>query len=32
VKRDPGFAALEDAIWDLVDARQERGDSVGRPA
>jgi NitT/TauT family transport system ATP-binding protein len=32
VKRDPRFVALEDAIWDLVDARQERGDSVGRPA
>jgi NitT/TauT family transport system ATP-binding protein len=32
VKRDPGFVALEDAIWDLVDARQERGDSMGRPA
>jgi NitT/TauT family transport system ATP-binding protein len=32
VKRDPRFVALEDAIWDLVDARQERGGSVGRPA
>jgi NitT/TauT family transport system ATP-binding protein len=32
VKRDPDFLALEDAIWNLVDVRQERGDSVGRPA
>jgi NitT/TauT family transport system ATP-binding protein len=32
VKRDPAFVALEDAIWDLVDARRERGDPVGRPA